>query len=41
MELLLVVAVLTLFGMAAQAWGADSRQFSLDDREPAWHPGLA
>ena len=40
MDLLLVVAVLALFGLAAQAWGADSRDVSFDGREPATHPGL-
>jgi hypothetical protein len=41
MDLFLVVAVLALIGLAAQAWGADSRDISFDGREPAMRPGLA
>ena len=40
MELFLAVAVLALLGMAAQAWGADSRSVSSDDREQAIHTAL-
>jgi hypothetical protein len=41
MVLFLLVAVLALLGLAAQGWGADSRDISYDGREPATHPGLA
>jgi hypothetical protein len=40
MVLLLLVTVLSAFGLAAQAWGVDSRDFSLDGRDPAGRPGL-
>jgi hypothetical protein len=40
MDLILVVAVLALLGLAAQAWGADSRDISFDGREPAMRSGL-
>jgi hypothetical protein len=35
MELLILVAVLALFGIAAQAWGVDSRIMDLDPTHPA------
>ena len=40
MEFFLAVAVLALLGVAAQAWGVDSRDISFDGREPATHPVL-
>jgi hypothetical protein len=35
MELLILVVVLALFGIAAQAWGVDSRIMDLDPTHPA------
>jgi hypothetical protein len=34
MALVLLVAVLALFGTAAQQWGADSRNYDLDRTDP-------
>ncbi len=34
MELLILVAVLALLGIAAQRWGVDSRTVNLDPRYP-------
>jgi hypothetical protein len=36
MALVILVAVLALFGIAAQAWGADSRNYDLDTMDPAF-----
>jgi hypothetical protein len=41
MEPILIIVVLALFGLAAQAWGADSRSVSVDGREPASVTGLS
>jgi nitrogen fixation-related uncharacterized protein len=35
MAIVLLVAVLALFGIAAQLWGADSRNYELDLTDPA------
>jgi hypothetical protein len=40
MVLFLLVAVLALLGLAAQVWGVDTRDISIDGREPATHTGL-
>jgi hypothetical protein len=40
MVLFILVAGLALLGVAAQVWGADSRDVSIDGREPAAHTGL-
>ena len=34
MVLVIVVAILALFGIAAQVWGADSRSSDLDRTDP-------
>jgi hypothetical protein len=41
MELLLVVAVLALLGIAAQAWGSDSRILDIDPGQPAYTTGIS
>jgi hypothetical protein len=41
MELLLVVAILALLGIAAQAWGSDSRILDVDPRQQASSTGIS
>jgi len=38
MALILVSALFATSAVAAQAWGADTRDVSIDGREPATHP---
>ena len=40
MELLLIVAILALFGIVAERWGADSRVMNLDPNAPATSTGI-
>ena len=40
MELLVVVIVFALLGIAAQAWGGDSRILNVDPNQPASSTGI-
>jgi hypothetical protein len=40
MALLIAFAALVLLGMAARAWGADSRNLNIDPRNPRGGTGI-